>query len=228
MLFSQRIFRLSAWMWLWEASLVKPLVLRVIVRGLMMIVVIFSLNCFAWLRGVNLALFSSKTSRTWSVMTMVIPSRLFVKPWRRTTTSSSGRFSTEKDYGNIPQNRERIYIVGFDTKEAYDLFEFPEEIKLTTTLSDVIDFGAKPDEAYYYRERQAISTTSWNLKWPVKIQFTNGVVNMFVRIKTVLSLPWLLTWEQVDIMSHWSWRTVVRFASWLPKRPLMSKVSEIL
>lgn len=38
-----------------------------------------------------------------------------------------------KDYGNIPQNRERIYIVGFDTKEAYDLFEFPEEIKLTTT-----------------------------------------------------------------------------------------------
>ena len=43
-----------------------------------------------------------------------------------------------KDYGNIPQNRERI--------------EFPEEIKLTTTLSDVIDFGAKPDEVYYYRE----------------------------------------------------------------------------
>ena len=30
--------------------------------------------------------------------------------------------------------------------------EFPEEIKLTTTLADVIDFGAKPDEAYYYRE----------------------------------------------------------------------------
>ena len=57
-----------------------------------------------------------------------------------------------KDYGNIPQNRERIYIVGFDTKEAYDLFEFPEEVKLTTTLADVIDFGAKPDEAYYYRE----------------------------------------------------------------------------
>lgn len=57
-----------------------------------------------------------------------------------------------KDYGNIPQNRERIYIVGFDNKEAYDLFEFPEEIKLTTTLHDVIDFGAEPTENYYYRE----------------------------------------------------------------------------
>lgn len=29
-----------------------------------------------------------------------------------------------KDYGNIPQNRERIYIVGFDTKEAYDVLNF--------------------------------------------------------------------------------------------------------
>ncbi|MGT2964844.1 DNA cytosine methyltransferase [Streptococcus acidominimus] len=57
-----------------------------------------------------------------------------------------------KDYGNIPQNRERIYIVGFDTKEAYEAFEFPEEIKLTSTLNDVIDFGAEPEEIYYYRE----------------------------------------------------------------------------
>ena len=57
-----------------------------------------------------------------------------------------------KDYGNIPQNRERIYIVGFDTKEAYDIFEFPEEVNLTTSLSDVIDFGATPGEALYYRE----------------------------------------------------------------------------
>lgn len=57
-----------------------------------------------------------------------------------------------KDYGNVPQNRERIYIVGFDNKEAYDLFEFPEEIELTTSLRDIIDFGDKKDEVYYYRE----------------------------------------------------------------------------
>ena len=57
-----------------------------------------------------------------------------------------------KDYGNVPQNRERIYIVGFDNKEAYDLFEFPEEIKLTTTLRDIIDFKGVKDELYYYRK----------------------------------------------------------------------------
>ncbi|WP_161978628.1 DNA cytosine methyltransferase [Streptococcus sp. S784/96/1] len=57
-----------------------------------------------------------------------------------------------KDYGNIPQNRERIYIVGFDNKEAYDLFEFPEEVELTTGLRDIIDFSDDKDTIYHYEE----------------------------------------------------------------------------
>ena len=56
------------------------------------------------------------------------------------------------DYGNIPQNRERIYVVGFDNKEDYDRFDFPAPIKLTKTLHDIIDFHGKKDEKYYYRE----------------------------------------------------------------------------
>lgn len=55
-----------------------------------------------------------------------------------------------KDYGNVPQNRERIYIVGFDNKASYDRFSFPEEIKLSTRLSDIIDFAEKKDDIYYY------------------------------------------------------------------------------
>ena len=57
-----------------------------------------------------------------------------------------------KEYGNIPQNRERIYVVGFDSKEDYDRFIFPEPIKLTKTLHDIIDFHNKKDEKYYYRK----------------------------------------------------------------------------
>lgn len=57
-----------------------------------------------------------------------------------------------KDYGNVPQNRERIYIVGFDNKEAYDAFSFPDEIKLTTSLRDIIDFSDKKEEIFYYRK----------------------------------------------------------------------------
>lgn len=57
-----------------------------------------------------------------------------------------------KDYGNIPQNRERIYVVAFKYKEEFNNFEFPIPEKLTTTLRDVIDFKNKKDEKYYYRE----------------------------------------------------------------------------
>ena len=55
-----------------------------------------------------------------------------------------------KDYGNIPQNRERIYIVAFKNKKAYQRFEFPSPIELTTKLSDVIDFNKKVDDKFYY------------------------------------------------------------------------------
>lgn len=57
-----------------------------------------------------------------------------------------------KEYGNIPQNRERIYIVGFKNKQDYDNFEFPGKIELTKTLRDIIDFREQKDEKYYYRK----------------------------------------------------------------------------
>ena len=56
-----------------------------------------------------------------------------------------------KDYGNVPQNRERIYVIAFKYKSDYDKFVFPEPVKLTKTLHDVIDFHNKKDEKYYYR-----------------------------------------------------------------------------
>lgn len=57
-----------------------------------------------------------------------------------------------KDYGNIPQNRERIYIVGFRSYDDYHNFSFPDPVKRTTSLRDVIDFSNKVDDKYYYRE----------------------------------------------------------------------------
>lgn len=57
-----------------------------------------------------------------------------------------------KDYGNIPQNRERIYVVAFSNKRVKDRFEFPETIPLTTKISDIIDFKTDVDDKYYYRK----------------------------------------------------------------------------
>ncbi|WP_029512701.1 DNA cytosine methyltransferase [Mycoplasmopsis iners] len=54
------------------------------------------------------------------------------------------------NYGNVPQSRERIYIVCFKDYEQYRNFEFPKPIKLTTKLHDVIDFENDVDKKYYY------------------------------------------------------------------------------
>lgn len=54
------------------------------------------------------------------------------------------------EYGNIPQNRERIYIVGFLDEVSYNNFSFPDKIILTNPLSNIIDFHKKIDEKYYY------------------------------------------------------------------------------
>lgn len=54
------------------------------------------------------------------------------------------------EYGNVPQNRERIYIVAFRDSEANGKFKFPEEIPLTEKLEDIIDFRTKLDDRYYY------------------------------------------------------------------------------
>lgn len=51
-----------------------------------------------------------------------------------------------KDYG-VPQNRERIFIVGFKDDEHYHRFEFAPKIKLEKRLKDILESDV--DEKYY-------------------------------------------------------------------------------
>ena len=60
-----------------------------------------------------------------------------------------------KDYGNIPQNRERIYIVAFKKDldgfcPTMDRFSFPGPVELTDTIGDLVDFHHKVDDSFYY------------------------------------------------------------------------------
>lgn len=55
------------------------------------------------------------------------------------------------EYGNVPQNRERIYLVGFKDKEACDKFYFPEPIQLTKTIKDIVKPYEKKDDKFYYQ-----------------------------------------------------------------------------
>jgi DNA (cytosine-5-)-methyltransferase len=52
------------------------------------------------------------------------------------------------EYGNVPQNRERIYIVGFKNRKSFEEFNFPEPIPLTTSILDILEENV--DSQYYY------------------------------------------------------------------------------
>lgn len=52
------------------------------------------------------------------------------------------------EYGNIPQNRERIYIVGFKNEKHYENFSFPEKKKLNVKITDLLEKNVP--EKYYY------------------------------------------------------------------------------
>lgn len=54
------------------------------------------------------------------------------------------------EFGNVAQNRERIYVVAFKNKDNSDSFNFPKPIELTRTIRDFIDFETKQDSKYYY------------------------------------------------------------------------------
>ena len=59
-------------------------------------------------------------------------------------------------HANIPQNRERIFIVAFDPNQVsnYMNFKFPEKIKLTKTIHDILDEGKHEDKYYYAKDHQ--------------------------------------------------------------------------
>lgn len=52
------------------------------------------------------------------------------------------------EYGNIPQNRERIYMAGFRDKKHFEKFSFPPPIKLIVKVEDLLENDVP--EKYYY------------------------------------------------------------------------------
>jgi DNA (cytosine-5)-methyltransferase 1 len=64
------------------------------------------------------------------------------------------RILNSATHANIPQNRERIFIVAFDPMEVpnYSKFEFPSEIRLTKTIHDFLEKGKQQDSFYYKKD----------------------------------------------------------------------------
>jgi len=86
-------------------------------------------------------------------------------------------------HGNVPQNRERIFIVGFLDKIHLENFKFPEEIPLTNNFRDFLEDSVP--EKYYYngkplygRIKDDINSEATVYQWRRKYVRTNkkGVV----------------------------------------------------
>ncbi len=59
-------------------------------------------------------------------------------------------------HANVPQNRERLFIVAFDPKQVkhYAKFKFPEPINLDTTIHDFLNQEQQEDSYYYAKTHQ--------------------------------------------------------------------------
>ena len=60
-----------------------------------------------------------------------------------------------KDFG-VPQNRERIFIVGFQNKKIAERFSYPKPLKTTKTIADIKEQETVPVQ--YYLSQQYLST----------------------------------------------------------------------
>ena len=54
-------------------------------------------------------------------------------------------------HSNIPQNRERVFIIGFLSEESAKNFEFPKDIPLTVKFRSLLE--KKVDSRFYYNDR---------------------------------------------------------------------------
>jgi DNA (cytosine-5)-methyltransferase 1 len=90
-------------------------------------------------------LVSHDNGNTFKTIIETLEQKLGYKTFAKVLNSST--------HANVPQNRERIFIVAFDPNQVknYAKFEFPNPIKLTKTIHDIID-KEKQDDIFYYKK----------------------------------------------------------------------------
>ncbi len=67
------------------------------------------------------------------------------------------RIMRASEYGNIPQIRDRIYIVAFRHIESCDRFQFPKPIELKQTADMIIERKRFVGNAHYYTDNSAFA-----------------------------------------------------------------------
>lgn len=88
-------------------------------------------------------LISHDKGKTFKVILEILEKKLGYKVFYEVLNSMT--------HANIPQNRERVFIVAFDPKQVkdYSKFKFPKQIKLINTIHNIIEKDKKDDKFYY-------------------------------------------------------------------------------
>lgn len=89
-------------------------------------------------------LVSHDKGNTFKVITSILEEKLGYKIFHKVLNTM--------EYANIPQNRERIFIVAFDPNQVpnFENFEFPQKIELTKTIHNFLEKG-KQEEGFYQK-----------------------------------------------------------------------------
>ncbi|KAF2332217.1 DNA (cytosine-5-)-methyltransferase [Flavobacterium ginsenosidimutans] len=93
-------------------------------------------------------LVSHDKGNTFKVILEILEEKLGYKAYTKILNSST--------HANVPQNRERIFIVAFDKEQVpnHGDFKFPEPIPLTRTIHDILEKGKQADNLYYKKDHQ--------------------------------------------------------------------------
>lgn len=65
------------------------------------------------------------------------------------------KIMTSMEHGNIPQLRNRIFILAFRDQDMCATFRYPEEIPLECAINDIIHRNTRQHDIYYYDTGQA-------------------------------------------------------------------------
>jgi len=93
---------------------------------------------------------SHDKGRTFQIMLDVLENKLKYRVYFKVLNTMT--------HSNIPQNRERIFIVAFDPKQVsrHSEFKFPDQVPLTRKIHDILEHEKK-DDIYYYQDSHQYS-----------------------------------------------------------------------
>jgi len=96
-------------------------------------------------------LVSHDKGNTFKIILEILEQKLGYKAYTKILNSAT--------HANVPQNRERIFIVAFDTNQInnHSDFKFPEPIPLTKTIHDILEKGKQADSLYYKKDHKYYS-----------------------------------------------------------------------